>query len=162
VLTSYSSNAAVFGLVNGGTARMPATFALKGTSNTVLFAERYAATTVAGGQHTWPSISANNNYLYAAQNTSPGWNNNVCDPVWGVAAANLNTTNTTYPCGNTDNTAHGFNSSLFQVAIGDGSVRIVTTELAQPMSTSVGARTGWTWACVVIGPISTAPPPSGW
>src|SRR5947208_14297196 len=42
LLTSYSANGAVFGLQSGGTARFPALFNAKGTTNVVIFHERFA------------------------------------------------------------------------------------------------------------------------
>src|SRR5262249_31321147 len=62
-LTSYASNAAIFGLTDGGTTRLPKDFAGRGTANYVLFMERYGVVGPNGTRHTWPAQSDQGNYL---------------------------------------------------------------------------------------------------
>src|SRR5262249_43758816 len=67
-VTSYASNAAVFGITGGGSTRFPAQFNTKGTSNTVLFMERFAVTSVASTpRHTWATAGFYFNSVYNAQ-----------------------------------------------------------------------------------------------
>jgi hypothetical protein len=139
-LTSYASNAAVFGLKDGGSTRFPAAFAMKGTSNTILFVERYAV--ASGMRHTWFGRADCENYLYppAAGEPAPvqpGQPANLPPPQFGVA-----------PEAARNDTAHAFNPSAVQVALADGSARTVTPSNA----------TAWSWACT----FNNAPQPTGW
>jgi prepilin-type N-terminal cleavage/methylation domain-containing protein len=162
-LTSYASNAAVFGITNGGTARYPAQFNAKGTSNTVIFFERFASTGSSGNintVHYWrlanpnPTNSPPTNYLYylyIAGITS------VPNPIWGTSFANISP--------GQDNTAHGFTSSSFQAGLADGSVRSVTPAVTATFTATGPPRVTasvWTWAVIVNGPVGSAAQPSGW
>jgi prepilin-type N-terminal cleavage/methylation domain-containing protein len=169
-LTSYASNAAVFGVTNGGTTRYPAQFNQKGTSNTVIFFERYASTgnpATTNTTHYWRLANGNaannppTNYLYAqfaAGSTS------VPNPTFGITFNNINAVTQ-------DPTAHGFTSASFQAGLADGSARSVTNVASEQYAVaglpaagnpSAGHTTVWTWACVVNGLIGNAPTPSGW
>jgi hypothetical protein len=139
-LTSYASNAAVFGLKDGGSTRFPAAFNMKGMSNTILFMERYAV--ASGTRHTWFGRADQENYLYppAAGEPAPvnvGLPANLPPPQFGVA-----------PEAARNDTAHAFGGSVLLVGLGDGSSRTLT-----PSSVSA-----WSWACT----FNNAPPPSGW
>jgi prepilin-type N-terminal cleavage/methylation domain-containing protein len=179
-LTSYAANGAVFGTTNGGTARYPAQFNAKGTSNTVVFFERFGST---GGSsigtganiHYWRL--SNKNPLVIGMNTQGGFGVNHLyvnyaggtasvqpNPTFGVTFNNI--TNTTPAPGTSDITAHGFSSSSFQCGLADGSARSVSnaangtfTATGPPVLTNI---TIWSWACIVNGPIGNAPTPSGW
>jgi prepilin-type N-terminal cleavage/methylation domain-containing protein len=164
-LTSYASNAAVFGVFgnlnappNGGFARFPAVFNTKGTSNTVIFMERFAvvgSTNSGSGAHPWPATSttqtAGANYVYRAAFNITG------SPAGLVLPVVFGTNPTTTAIGsNGDITATGFNASTCQVGLADGSARTVTTSVNQ------GNPSAWMWACTVTGTASTIPAPTGW
>jgi prepilin-type N-terminal cleavage/methylation domain-containing protein len=164
-LTSYASNAAVFGVFatgtappNGGFARFPAVFNTKGTSNTVIFMERFAvigSTNSGSGAHPWPAVStsqiAGANYVYSgAFNIGANPPNAILPVVFG-----LNPTTITIG-GSTDTTATGFNATTCQVGLADGSARTVTTAVNQ------GNPSAWQWACSVTGTASIIPAPTGW
>jgi prepilin-type N-terminal cleavage/methylation domain-containing protein len=163
-LISYASNAAVFGVFNnldpspnGGSARFPAVFSTKGTSNTVMFMERFAAvggSSSGSGAHTWNSTSTN--YAASANFVYNGaFNAGVGAPQVLPVVFGLNPT--TISIGSTnDTTATGFNASTCQVGLADGSCRTVTTAVNQ------GTITPWVWACSVTGAASTIPAPAGW
>jgi prepilin-type N-terminal cleavage/methylation domain-containing protein len=165
-LTSYASNAAVFGITNGGTARFPGLFNTKGTSNTILFMERFATTgATTTGKHLWASPNFYFNEVYQAQ--IPG-NSNCPDPIFGVTAPNITAAVRNYMAGDKTNdwTAHAFTSSSLQVGLGDGSARAVTNNVASQSLNVPGNTDGlvtiWSWACIVSGPIGDAPTPAGW
>jgi len=182
---SYASNAAVFGLCtgasasasnppasyNGGTTRYPATFGTKGTSNTIIFMERFAmtgsASTLASNGHTWPSTvntnAVHNNWLYwQFQNgntdlTYPtfGVTYNSTNPAWGVAVTSGNQT--------TDYTAHSFASSIVMVGLGDGTAKAMNTGCTQLTTLAPAAGFSvWAWGCSVNGNLGNSPTPSGW
>jgi len=182
-LTSYAANGWLFGM-NAGTVLAPASgFARlstltngKGTSNTVMFAERFAL--VPGGQtgsgtgHQWA-------YTVAATNatTEPGnagqrpWiyipafitptsalgNGDI--PVFGLAPTSVNTAAL-------ENTAHSFTSQAIQVGLGDGSAKTVTTSVNSSNTTPINGTnaiyTTWRWAVSASGVTSQAPVPSTW
>jgi len=172
-VTSYASNAAVFGNTAGGTTRYPAMFNAKGTSNTILFMERFALTgTNASNVHRFPSVAGdstvNNNHIYllfapgAAATDFPnpvfGVTYNSTVPTWNAAASTGGANN--YPC---DYSAHGFSSTTLQVGVGDGSARTVTTNITQATVTAPAlGRSVWSWACCVQGAVGNAPTPAGW
>jgi prepilin-type N-terminal cleavage/methylation domain-containing protein len=173
--TSYASNAAVFG-VNVGTATIsyPSAFNLKGTSNTILFIERYANPT--GGStfkspHTWCEIGVpasravfgvngyGPNWIYATPNTTVTIGG-VNGPLFGYTPANLPNTYSTQAFNGTartgvsgDATGHGFSAAGLQVAVGDGSVRAISNGM------SIQA---WSWGCLINGAIAGLPPPNSW
>ena len=171
--TSYASNAAVFG-VNVGTATIsyPSAFNLKGTSNTILFIERYANPT--GGSsfktpHTWCEIGPAARVVTGTNGYGPSWiymtpnttlTGGVNLPLFGYTPANLPNTYSTPPfSGNVsttvsgDATGHGFSAAGLQVAVGDGSVRAISNGM------SIQA---WSWGCMINGAIAGLPPPNSW
>ncbi len=160
-LTSYASNAAVFGVSDGGTARYPAQFNAKGTSNTVIFFERFASTGTPTPNtiHYWRTANANvlnlppTNYVYAPYIS--GFMR-IPDPTFGLTFNSV-------PAAR-DATAHAFTSSSFQAGLADGSARSCTTAVTGsfPVAGVPGGATIWSWACIVNGPIGNAPTPSGW
>jgi prepilin-type N-terminal cleavage/methylation domain-containing protein len=169
---SYASNAAVFGVPgqgsptpapDGGYVRFPSTFGTKGTSNTVIFVERFAYPTGpgGGGPFTWDGTGttageAATNFVYAS---AFGGAETVNLPIWGAN-----------PSAAPDGlalTANGFNATTCQVGLADGSVRTVTsvvTAVSSRWSTSRGVKistTAWYWACAVEGD-HAGEPPAGW
>jgi prepilin-type N-terminal cleavage/methylation domain-containing protein len=188
-LTSYASNGAVFGVTDGGTARFPAQFNAKGTSNTVIFFERFGSTaggvaspTHATNLHYWRNTGKNPltfgvdapvapphplfdggagvNHLYVQYIN--GTLTIAPNPTFGITFNNI--------MGGNDITAHGFSSSSFQAGLADGSARSVSTGVtgtfavagANPGTPQANTATIWSWACIVNGPIGNAPTPSGW
>ena len=170
---SYASNGAVFGTTAGGTARYPALFNAKGTSNTVIFMERYSKTAFATtGTHTWSYVGANINTNCIYSTFAPPWagNTDYPWPMWGVQPTpTINAGSVTVGASTTNDwTAHGFTSSSLQVGLGDGSARTVTTTCTA--TTAFTSPTGsvtasaWGWACNVSGDSWRAPslhPPAG-
>jgi prepilin-type N-terminal cleavage/methylation domain-containing protein len=150
--TSYSSNAAVLGRTDGGTVKFTALTNGKGTTNTILFMERFASTgTAAANNHHWPHTNVNGSELYFANMTAAA---NFPDPIFGATPSNVGV----------DTTAHAFTSAGVQVGMADGSVRTVGKGI-----TTTGGVAGyssvsiWSWACAgPANPISAAPSPSGW
>jgi hypothetical protein len=143
-LTSYASNAAVFGLKDGGSTRFPAAFNEKGTANSILFMERFAV--ASGTRHTWYGRDDLENYLYPPAAGAPAITNardaaKIPAPQFGVA-----------PDAARNDTAHAFSSNVLLVAMADGSIRNITTAVSQ------GNPSAWSWACT----FSQGPPPAGW
>jgi prepilin-type N-terminal cleavage/methylation domain-containing protein len=169
-LCSYASNGALFGVCatggqtcpggnggagspNGGFTRFPAMFNQHGTSNTVMFMERFA---VLGG-------TSAASFIWNGTNTAPGmnWSNNVystyfnsgtgvaLNPIWGGNATAGS------PAG-LGITANGFNATTCQVGLADGSARTVTQSVAN------GNPSAWMWACSVTGTTGSMPAPAGW
>ncbi len=101
-LTSYASNSAVFGVNPQKLARLPGSFP-KGTSNTIVFMERYA---IAGNKaHAWADTGELATYL---------------DGTKGIIEFNV-------PPQKASNTAaQAFASAGCNVGIGDGSVRVLS------------------------------------
>jgi hypothetical protein len=131
-LTSYASNYSVFG--QGG-AKLPAVFASKGTSNTVLLMERYAVaygpatggTGTAQYAHLW---SGPDTYIVAATSPPP-------QPKPAAVAA-------------LESSPQGCSSGGCMVGLGDGSTRNVSSGISP---------TTWNWAG---DPNSLLATPSDW
>jgi prepilin-type N-terminal cleavage/methylation domain-containing protein len=119
--TSYASNEFVFTIQDGGFARIPRTFK-DGTSNTIVFAERYSQCVydTAGDtiQHNWAEDFGNGNavtpyapYFYTI--TLPQW-----EPINGA-------------CDYTNGRPQGLTAAGITVALGDGSARNVSPAISQ-------------------------------
>jgi len=179
-LISYASNAAVFGYSpgngtaaapNGGATRFPAMFNTKGTSNTVMFMERFAVVgNSASTTHYWNAGSltsggggAGSSWVYASwYNAGTGAGTGIYPPIFGQ-----NPTAPTAPASTTtlDGTADGFNATTCQVGLADGSARSITVAVdnrGPGNNVLSNPPTAWQWACSVTGPASTVPQPSGW
>jgi type II secretory pathway pseudopilin PulG len=151
-LTSYASNAQVFG-VGDAAAKIPATFNLKGTSNTIIFMERYAQ----GGPklpHHWYDTGATRTYLYPPAKGDTPWTS-IVDPQFDPRGKNAKVV---------DDTAQGFTRTTLLVGIGDGSVRAVSPTITTTFKVK-GVDpdpTAWQWGCDVRGKLAEAPRPQGW
>jgi len=160
---SYASNGRVFGDGTvppyGPRASYPGTFNQKGTSNTAIVFERFAA--AVGQTGTVPTTAS---YGWAHSQTT------IYGPTTVTAAmgtANLPSfglqPGVAPPAGPPALAAHGFSSTGLQVAMGDGSARAVnpshtSTKLPSPNNTfSI-----WDWAINVTGTAGGAPTPNGW
>jgi prepilin-type N-terminal cleavage/methylation domain-containing protein len=156
---SYASNGAVLGQTNGGSVRLTDLTTSKGTSNTILFMERFAQTgTPAANNHHWPetNVGGNNLFLNNIMTTTnfppPDFSGNPAI----AAAADGNTA--------TESASAFTASGGILVGVGDGSVRNVTDTVKT--TGGVGGFPNvsiWSWACA--GPsnqIAAAPPPTGW
>jgi prepilin-type N-terminal cleavage/methylation domain-containing protein len=149
--TSYSSNAAVLGNLDGGSVTLTFLTQGKGTSQTILFMERFASTGPSAAQnHRWPHVNVNGNNLYLADQTAAV---NFPNPIFGATPATVGV----------DATAHSFGPVL-QVGMADGSVRSVSQSV-----TGTGGVAGfpavsiWSWACAgPLNPIAGSPAPNGW
>ncbi len=160
---SYSSNAAVLGLTNGGSISLTLLTAGRGTSQTILFMERYAATAAAAANnHRWPRTNTNGSDLYENWLTAPTSSTNFPNPDFSAnpTTASLVANDSVA----TKASATAFSSAGIQVGIADGSVRSVTSSV-----TSTGGVAGfasvsvWAWACSgPENPFYQAAPPSGW
>lgn len=139
-LTSYASNASLFGVGTVGSSGLSILpiWNQKGTTNLIMFAERFAATNGA-----WGNVSLSNtngNYVY-------GGNTGSYIQFGGTASSYVNLTGYTTTAG----VAHAFSVSGCNVSIGDGSVRT--------LSNNTNATTNFVWAC---NPTTTALPTSNW
>jgi len=184
LFTSYCSNGAVFGLLHGGTARFPALFNAKGTTNCVIVYERFASSQVGASgalvNRDWTNTG--NNITYLGSPYSPGSN---APPINGplpylttiTSGYNdvLGVASTSHPVaefGKTPQTvtqtsrAHAFNSASINVLLGDGSARSVSTVINGTFpNTTTGApnpSTIWGWVLASQGGLGNTPPPSGW
>ncbi len=151
-LTSYASNCQVFGLDNGGSAKLPGTF-LKGTSNTIIFMERYAQS---GPKtpHRWYDTGATRTYLYPPAKGDTPWTS-IVDPQFNPRekAAKIS-----------DDTAQNFSPNVLLIGIGDGSVRTASTSITTTFKVK-GVDPDpsiWQWGCNVRGKLADAPAPQGW
>jgi prepilin-type N-terminal cleavage/methylation domain-containing protein len=136
--TSYASNIALFTMTGP---RLPSCFTIHGSSNTVMFMERYSqcAVGLSGGSigllsknHVWSTA-------YTALDCSvPGAGFSNFPQFAPVATL-------------ADNRApQGFSPSAIQVCLGDGSVRSITPGMSP---------TTWNWGC---NPANENPPPADW
>jgi hypothetical protein len=159
-LTSYASNAAVFGIGGNNSAAYPSAFNTKGTSNTILFMERFAVTQIDGktNAHLWPaSKPAHVNYIYDVGFPAPLVN--LPDPIFGATPGTVTK----------DDTAHSFSADKLQVVMADSSARtissnitaknVISTPLAPFPKDTISV---WTWACLINGPVGVSPTPPGW
>jgi prepilin-type N-terminal cleavage/methylation domain-containing protein len=150
-LTSYASNAGIFGLTDGGTARLPKDFADRGTANCVLFMERYGVVGPNGTRHTWPARGDRGNYLYPPSEDGPGPEDTAV-PEFGVASRDAS-----------NNAPHAFRQRTLQVALADGSVRTITQTVTRTFNYGEDrSATIWAWACTLDGPLAKAKVPGGW
>jgi hypothetical protein len=151
-LTSYASNAAIFSLQDGGgPARYPRDFQKRGTSNYVIFMERFAVVGPSGTRHTWPSRAKLGNYLYPPTDDWPG------PEASAVAQFGVDS-------GAASNEApHAFVRPSLQVGLADGSARAITRDVTRTFSCADGqAATIWAWACSLHGPLGEAETPKSW
>jgi prepilin-type N-terminal cleavage/methylation domain-containing protein len=136
-LTSYASNEKVFTQVKN--ARFPACMEPKGTSNTVMFMERYAVAAISTGFGL--AAQAAKTHYWSQQNT-------------GISSTTLLSSNypqfAPIPSEASQTVPQGFSPAVMQVCLGDGSVRGVNPGMAQST---------WAWAC---DPANANPPPSDW
>jgi prepilin-type N-terminal cleavage/methylation domain-containing protein len=135
-LTSYACNNSVFG--SAVAFRFAATFEPKGTSNTIVFAERFAKTALATFGHFWGVSSS----LILGDSCGP--------PVFGRPFRSI----TLFP---QDATAHSFDGNSLQVCLADGSVRALSPAAAGPYGPP--GRTVFNWAC---DPRTGLVPPAEW
>jgi hypothetical protein len=174
LLTSYCINGAVFGVRNGGEARFPALFNVKGTQGCILVFERFA---VPGGKaRNWNDCTSQVTYLYSpysnsvdapAPNNPPSFPANITtginDPT-GTYQVEFGKSPTTV---SSANHPHGFDDTI-QVLLGDGSVRVLTPKVNNTFTSPAGGLpvakplTVWAWACSVHGGTGNVPAPSGW
>jgi hypothetical protein len=153
-LTSYASNANVFGVdVGFATTRLPAAFRVKGTSNTILFMERYAKVGDKGS-HYWYDTGATRTYLYPHVKGKIAWTS-IVDPQFAPLAKGDKVS---------DDTAHGFQRRVLFVGLADGSVRAVDDSVTKTFKVKGidPDPTTWQWACNILGGLNEAPPPPGW
>jgi prepilin-type N-terminal cleavage/methylation domain-containing protein len=163
---SYSSNAAVLGITNGGSVRLTDITQGKGTTNTVLFMERFASTGMpAANNHHWPHTNNGGCDLYENWLTSPTNATNLPRPDFSADPASLGPA----PGSNSDavtstQTATAFSGSSFQAGIADGSVRSITTNIAATgVLPSFPTISIWSWACAgPLNPYVNAAVPAGW
>jgi hypothetical protein len=149
-LTSYASNAAVFGLDHGGAARFPSMFNARGTSNSVIFFERCASAGSGPERHLWYGMGSRENYLYPpAQGLFPS------DPKGAPAEGEFTPPefDVKPPEQANSRAPQAFSSSGINVLSADASVRT--------LSKDVSAST-WAWACSITGPVAERPRPSDW
>jgi prepilin-type N-terminal cleavage/methylation domain-containing protein len=171
LLTSYCSNGAVFGNASGGTARFPALFNAKGTTNCIIFFERFAVPTSAatGNGRCWTDTNVNMTYLYL-----PGTSPNINGATNGTVASGFTDTSTanngTVEFGKTPATGslampQSFSAAAIQVLLGDGSARSVNSgcnaKTGAP-TVPLPSDTIWVWACSTQGTNGNLPPPAGW
>ncbi len=148
-LTSYASNAAVFGLTDGGTVHIKV-LARRGTNSHVLFMERYAVVGPEQTRHTWNGRGDRDNYLYPPSEAFDP--DNMAAPQFGLA-----------PTSARNDAPHAFIRKTFQAAMADGNVRTLTPEVTRTFTYADGQRaTIWAWACSLNGPLGTTPAPDGW
>jgi prepilin-type N-terminal cleavage/methylation domain-containing protein len=141
-LTSYASNSALFNPF--GTARLPAAFEPKGTTNTVMLMERFAHVTSGIGKIGPGSIGLQSfTHIWSAPQTAL----DCSQP--GVGFSNFPQFAPS-PSVVDNRVPQGFSSSVMLVCLGDGSVRSITPGMSP---------TTWNWAC---NPVATDPTPSDW
>jgi type II secretory pathway pseudopilin PulG len=151
LLTSYASNAAVFGLTDGGTTRYPKMFEKRGSSNHVFFMERFAVVGPDDTRHDWNGRGNLQTYLYPPTDDGPTPDETVV-PQFDVAAKNAR-----------NDAPHSFTGKTFQIGLADGSARTITTDVTRTFHYADGrTATIWAWACSLDGPLGEAKVPDGW
>ncbi len=167
--TSYSSNAAVLGITNGGSVSLSQLTSGKGTSQSILFLERFASTgTAAANNHRWPRTNSNGSDLFedwlllvSPSPTSPNASSNFPNPNFSGNASSL----TAADANAATATATAFSGTVLQLGLADGHVRSVTSSVTSPggFPAPYAAITIWSWACSGSeSPYSTAGAPGGW
>jgi prepilin-type N-terminal cleavage/methylation domain-containing protein len=169
---SYVSNASVLKPVTNGEgygAKFPASFGTKGTSNTLVFTERFSQTgdatfywgstfvTTTPASGTGVAIAANS--IWGAATTPPTNAYLIIAPVPVMTA-----TNNISVTGTNDQTAMAYSPAGFLIGNGDGSVRPMTT-IATTVYAAYATATGVTTATIfnyACDPASTVVPPSNW
>ena len=142
---SYAANQSLF-VLNVG-ARYPSVFNQKGTTNEILYAERYAQTGY--DTHVWSNPNG------AGNKGAPAILGATCaSPVFGQSNTAINTAGS-------DQTAHAFSTAGLLVCVGDASTRLMNTSAANSYTfvssgTSVTLTT-FNWASDWL---TTSPPPS--
>jgi prepilin-type N-terminal cleavage/methylation domain-containing protein len=154
--SSYAANAQVFGSANGSNGQLTAwdggrkieTIA-DGSSNTILFTEKYGncANSSASGGNEWGSVSAG--YMPTFQNNQNGGNSYAGPPSNSPNAMFMIQPNP-YQTVCDPYRASGAHTNTILVALGDGSVRGLSTGISP---------TTWWYACC---PIDGQPMPSDW
>ncbi len=155
-LTSYASNANIFGIGEKDTlVRYPSAFNQRGTSNTILFMERYAKTGTKSS-HYWYDTGATRTYVYPPAKGDDPWTS-IVNPQFGV------TFDSTDPAV-IDDTAHSFTGMTLDVGLGDGSARSVTPAITKTFKVDKidTDPSVWQWACAIRGKLGIAPTPNGW
>ena len=151
LLTSYATNAALFGLTDGGTLRIPRAFAKRGTTNVVLVMERYAVVGPEGTPHLYHSLDEGANYLYPPTLEPPGPPAAIQPPEYRVK-----------PRAARQDAPHGFVEAACNVLLGDGSARSVPWEIATARLPEDPTLTVWAWACCLDEPYTQWSAPAGW
>jgi type II secretory pathway pseudopilin PulG len=133
---SYAVNSSVF-VPNVG-ARYPRVFNIKGSSNQILFFERYAVTGYT--THTWSSVATVGRPQVAAVDASTA---DSCQ--FDVPSTEINV-------GMADRTAHAFTTAGFLVGLGDASTRLMNNSANNPYTYDTRevkdvTGTTFTWAC---------------
>jgi hypothetical protein len=152
LLISFASNAAVFGLTDGGRPLFRDNgFKKRGSSNTITFMQRFAVIGSEGIRHTWNGRAERENYLYPPSEDTPG------APDMATAQFGI------LPMDARNDCAHAFKGTTIQVGLGDGSARTVTADSGRTFSYGNGrTATVWAWACSLYGPLGEAKTPDGW
>jgi hypothetical protein len=153
LLTSYASNAAVFGLTDGGTARYPKMFEKRGPSSHVCFMERFAVVGSEGTRHTWNGRGQLVCYLYPPKDEDDGPTpDETVVPQFDITAKDAR-----------NDAPHSFTGKTFQIGLADGSARTLTPNVMDTFHYADGrSATIWAWACSLDGPLAEAPTPKGW
>jgi prepilin-type N-terminal cleavage/methylation domain-containing protein len=170
-LTSYCSNASLFNVnttVGASPQNIQAIFNQKGTTNLIMFCERFSGSTTAPCNGLWSNTgtTSNANFIYGAGG------NGTSNPTSSAnVSVQFNVTATSYygyPSGIVgSNTVAGctmaFSPAGCNVGQGDGSVRCLNQAAANninPATTTGGSGlTNFAWAC---SPVSTGLPTSNW
>ena len=152
-LTSYASNAQIFGLDSAAPAKMPAIFALKGRSNTIIFMERYAKPDPKTS-HAWYDTGATRTYVYPIAKGAIPWSS-ILDPQFDPSGHNAKII---------DETAQSFSPKVLLVGVADLSVRAVSPTIVTTFKVKgvVPDPSAWQWACNVRGALAEELRPNGW
>jgi hypothetical protein len=146
---SYAVNGRAIGgyCPNGPVATFPGFFSLKGTSNTVTIVERYARL----NGHWWGCEADNADGSCILYGPHTDFRGAVKDPSFGLPPSDPNCSQT----------ANGYSGTGMQVALADGSYRIVAPIVTSCPNPAMGTSI-WGWAVSIGGPAGAAPPPAEW
>jgi len=158
--TSYAANASLFGTTNGGSSSFPSCFGTKGSTQTLMFAERFAAPSGTGNARPWANTAA------AAVNAATSPNVLFASVGGNSTSATLVSVQFNVNSSSASNLLlHAFTAGGGLGLLGDGAVKDLNVNMNtafKPTTASPVYYTVFNWGGDPIGPLGSLPPPANW